>query len=141
MKNDYMGICVLIGGGSVDRSYYSKVLSERFPEALILIPPDDRPHSVVDWVDTIIWNHFKTGTHYIITTNNPLVLRAIEVYCDLYGCMSDLNVYCLEDIHGDIEDIPNSMYSNYGISEIYELWNSEFFRLQTILDRREEEPQ
>lgn len=136
-NNDYTGICVIVGGQNVNRHYIMTVLKDRFPFAKIIENPDYALFDLLNCIDTIVYNHVRTHKHYIISTNNPIILRAIECYCDYYDVMKSLNVYDIENYSSDIDAVPNITYMDIGLTKVYNRYNNILNQLNDLITRHD----
>ena len=70
----------------------------------------------------------------VISSHSPYFIRAIEIFCDKNDTMDKLNVYMTErDEEKDVIGT-NLSYSEYGMSELYELLASPLDALESLLE-------
>ena len=117
--NDYTGICLIVGSSPLSRKMAANQIKELYPEAILMSEPDDATDALLSQIDAWISHCKNEHKHYIITTNNVLVIRAVECICDEYYAMNDLNVYDLDE-NTDIDKCRNLTYYEYGMSGLYD---------------------
>lgn len=78
--------------------------------------------SAINAVDQVAKFFKDDGKIHIYHTNNILELRIIELKADSYNKFDHLEVF---DLHGtdSFDKAIAVMYSEYGMSELYENWN------------------
>lgn len=137
ITNKTKGITIIFGNNFTNRKLATLKLHQLFPDAIILHDDDFDLKNTLNTLKQIIEANKDKHNHYILPTNNLLTLRSIECYCDYYDCMSDLDVFDIED-ETNIIKASNVMYSNFGISEIYGRYNDIYENLnQLICNKRD----
>lgn len=140
-KNDYTGICVVTGQNGSGKTKALFELQGKYPKAKVLDEPEQAldPNNAIALAEKLLKGYKDSKQRLIISTKSMLFLRAIECYSDYFGVMRDLNVYDMDHAveKGNIDTAPNVMYSEYGISEIYDKYNKAFKFLDNLIDRDE----
>lgn len=137
MINDYSGICIITGGNNTGKTYTLDIMKERYPDAIIMdeleLNLDDATKLCL--AEKIVKEYSKNHQQTIIGTKCQIFIRALECYSDAFHIMKDLNVYDMDEHPKDIDACSNLMYSEYGISSIYQKQHDLYARLNDIIER------
>lgn len=126
-KNDYSGICLIVGSGSVNRHFSIELIKNEVPDAKIIEDPTCDIKNLLEAVENCVLSHKESNYNYIISTGNPLVFYSIYCYCRLNDCTDSLKVYCLEK-EPDIRKCVND------VNEPMTIWKDTFTKLKKAID-------
>lgn len=91
--------------------------------------------SAINAVDQVAKFFLDDGKMHIYHTNNILELRIIELKADSYNKFDHLEVFDLHNTDSFDKAIP-VLYSEYGMSELYENWNIVLNDLENALTEK-----
>ncbi len=105
-------------------------------DVLILDEPEINLHPKwqIEYAKALVYLQKKYDLKIVISSHSPYFIRAIEIFCDKNDTMDKLNVYMTErDEEKDVIGT-NLSYSEYGMSELYELLASPLDALESLLE-------
>ena len=136
-NNDYSGICIITGGNNAGKTYALDIMKERYPDAIIMdeleLNLDDATKLCL--AEKIVKEYSKNHQQTIIGTKCQIFIRAIECYSDVFHIMKDLNVYDMDEHPKNIDLCSNLMYSEHGISSIYQKQYDLYKQLENMIER------
>ena len=104
-------------------------------DVIILDEPEINLHPEwqIEYAKAIVELEKHCNIKFIITTHSPFFIRAIECFSDLHNQMNNLNVYRIEKDQNNKQTIENVMYSEYGVSDLYEDLSAPLDKLEDLL--------
>ncbi|MCI5508883.1 MAG: AAA family ATPase [Eubacterium sp.] len=105
-------------------------------DILILDEPEINLHPKwqIEYAKLLVFLQKTYNLKIVISSHSPYFIRAIEIFCDKYDTMDKLNVYMTERTSENGIMGTNLSYSEYGMSELYELLASPLDDLERLLE-------
>lgn len=106
-------------------------------DILILDEPEQNLHPAWQkaYAEALVMLSRDYDLHILVSSHSPYFIRAIEVYTDVYHCMDRLNAYHFRlDEQGEVH-ARNVMYSEFGITQLYDSLGEPLDELNQILEK------
>ena len=108
-------------------------------DILILDEPEINLHPEwqVEYAKALVELQKIFDLKFIITSHSPYFMRAIEVFMDKEETMDCLNVYQVsKDEKTGEREVENVMYSEFGMTELYEQLSAPLEKIEELLNEK-----